>query len=326
MADTPGTPPGLEALANHLGYTFVKKTETSDDEKSEKSESESVEKKADDDLKEDAGGKEKDELEKPKVEKGSLNSFGNIYWDSTDETWTEKEPKDTKPAEGKDTAGHAVLVRQTKSKDSRRKYEIHSLIIQSPALKVALGEILDGYPGISCNLTRLVFYKPFEPFVHRWQALLGYLKKDDLDTITKDHLQVLYEILSNELGDTIKAFDDYVKEGVITYEHAWIIFQPGTVVLSPSGPSAYKLKNGTFGENTDDGKFYLLNCQRVDWNGRSFGWADEYLKVKEFSGVKPISELSAFPLDFHPKRETIKLNLVERGKRWAALAGYHYRR
>jgi hypothetical protein len=134
----------------------------------------------------------------PPVPVGSLNSFANIYWNKDDDTWTSKEPEDTKPAEGKDTIGHAIVIRQQKSSDSRKKYEIHSIVVQSPALKVALGEILEDYPGVCCNLDRLVFKAPFQPFVHRWGALVEYMEKDDLETTTKEYVTPGYKVPEGE--------------------------------------------------------------------------------------------------------------------------------
>lgn len=331
MVDGTETPPGLEALANHLGYTFVKKDQSADTDSTADSKDDTVQSATDsatEDTKESKETTEKD-AEIPKVPKGSLNSYGNIYFNSDDETWTAKEPEDTEPAENEDTAGHAVLIRRKKSKDSRKKYHIDSLIIQSQKLKDALGEILEDYPGVCCNLDRLVFEEPFEPFVHRWAALLAYLQREDLDGVTKDHLTLLHGILSKELEDTIKAVDDYISNGVATYEHAWIVFQPGAVIVASSGSDqivALKLKSGSYVSTPDQGNMYRMLCERVDWNGKSFGWASEYVQLKEFKGIIPITDLDAYPLSFHSKKETIKRSLIERGKAWAELAGTHYRR
>lgn len=326
MSDNTETPPGLEALASHLGYTFVKKDNTSSTSstagdstvKIETPESTSTEDKPQD---------AKAETPKEEVPPGSLTSSANIYRGSPEDSWTAKEPEDTEPAEGKDTIGHAVVLRQQKSKDSRKGYEIHSIVIQSQAIKTALSEILDGYPGVYCNLNRLVFKAPFAPFIHRWGAILKYLENDKLDQVTKDHMSLLRDILQKECAETIKALEDYVDHGVVTYEHAWTIFQPDAVVISSTGLGeqiAFRLKSASYQE-TDDGNFYTLKCQSVDWNGKSFGWSTEAVKLPEFEGIQPISELRILPMAFHPKKEHLKHALIERGKRFAALSGYHYR-
>jgi hypothetical protein len=327
MSPTTETPPGLEALATHLGYTFVKK-DTSSSASSTVGDSAVKPANSEASSTEDKVQEAKEEAPKNEAPPGSLTSSANIYRGSPEDSWTAKEPEDTEPAEGKDTIGHAVVLRQQKSKDSRKGYEIHSIVIQSQALKTALADILDGYPGVYCNLDRLVFKTPFAPFIHRWGAILKYLQNDKLDQVTRDHMTLLRDIVQKECAETIKALKDYVDHSVVTYEHAWTIFQPDAVVVSSTGLGeqiAFRLKSGSYQE-TDDGNFFSLKCQSVDWSGKSFGWSTEAVKLPEFEGIQPISELRILPLDFHPKKEQLKLALIERGKRFAALSGYHYRR
>ncbi|KAH8704611.1 P-loop containing nucleoside triphosphate hydrolase protein [Phaeosphaeriaceae sp. PMI808] len=326
MSTDTEAPPGLAALAAHLGLAVKKENTQSDSTGDHSAIADSNASK--DEEKDDAEKAAEPEAKKPAAPKGSLNSSGTIYWNATDETWTADEPKDIKPAENEETAGHAVLIRYQKSGDSRKKYEIHSLIIQSPELKIALGEILRDYPGVFCNLDRLVFPAPFEPFVHRWGALLKYMERDDLDATAKDHLQVLYGILGKELADVIKAFDDYVANGVVTFEHAWIIFQPAAVVLAGNKPKEFfgmRLNHGYYTENCDGIKVYQLSCECVDWNGKSFGWTTQSAELKNFKGAMPINQLPVFPLAFHSQKRMIKSSLIARGKEWAKLAGLHYR-
>lgn len=158
---------------------------------------------------------------------GSVSEVKNIYKSPTDKdgiwTWVNKYPDDAEePAENAVTDTYAVLVRNVKSQDGRKKLEAHSIVVQSPWLQKALGDaILKDYPGVACELKRLTFEAPFKPFIHRWFQLLEYMKRPDLDTTTKEHLGVLHDILQYEIGDSIKAYEDYVLNGVITFEHLW---------------------------------------------------------------------------------------------------------
>jgi hypothetical protein len=75
----------------------------------------------------------------------------NLYQKEDDRgrcTWTDKYPDDLEEAaENEATARYAVLVRNKKSYDSRKKLEIDSIVIQSPLLKNALSLVLKDYPG-----------------------------------------------------------------------------------------------------------------------------------------------------------------------------------
>lgn len=158
---------------------------------------------------------------------GSVSEVKNIYKSSKDKdgvwTWVNKYPEDVaEPAENAVTDTYAVLVRNVKSQDGRKKLEAHSIVVQSPWLQKALGDvILKDYPGVACELKRLTFEAPFKPFIHRWFELLEYMKRPDLDIKTKEHLVILHDILQYEIGDSIKAYEDYVLNGLITFEHLW---------------------------------------------------------------------------------------------------------
>lgn len=117
--------------------------------------------------------KDGEEKEKPKVPVGSVSEIKNIYKGAADDdgnwTWVDKYPDDVEEAaENEETATFAVVVRNQKSNDSRKKLEAHSIIVQSPLIRTALAEIMADYPGVACELTRLEFETPFKPFVHRW--------------------------------------------------------------------------------------------------------------------------------------------------------------
>lgn len=181
---------------------------------------------------EDEGSTEESTTDTPEEETtnapvGSVSEVKNIYKSSKDKdgvwTWVNKYPEDVEePAENAVTDTYAVLVRNVKSQDGRKKLEAHSIVVQSPWLQKALGDvILKDYPGVACELKRLTFEAPFKPFIHRWFELLEYMKRPDLEVTTKEHLTVLHDILQYEIGDSIKAYEDYVLNGVITFEHLW---------------------------------------------------------------------------------------------------------
>ncbi|KAF2103624.1 ATPase [Rhizodiscina lignyota] len=265
------------------------------------------------------------------VEKGSVSTVKSIYRSAQDEdgewTWVDEYPKDVKEAaENEETEKFALIVRSQKSKDSRKKLEAHSIVIQSPWLKGALSEILDDYPGVTCELHRLVFDAPFAPFIHRWASFLKFMKRADLDQTTQEHLRLLFDILKYEIGDKIKDFEDYVLNGVITFESLWMIFQPGGVIVAAhKGPlSAFELINSEY-VKLQCGVFLRLDCDCVEWDGENFGRYTEEIFLPTFSGTKKIVNLKAMPLPFFEGKERLEASLVDRGKKFEQLAGHHYK-
>jgi hypothetical protein len=263
---------------------------------------------------------------------GSLPSYKPLYQGPKDANqkfqWLDKEPEDVaEAAENEETAQHALITRLQKSNDSRKKFEIHSIVIQSPWLKEALGDILKGYPGVCCELKRLEFEAPFEPFVHRWTNLLAFRARKDVDATTAEHIELLYEVLKEELKPVLDSFKDYVDQGVVTYDNAWTIFQPGDIIYSSShngAQSALKLRSGKYVE-TRCGKAYQLTAEAIDWNGTHFGRSTETILIWEFLGTTSILGLTAFPMSFHPNKNAVEDIFVKRGQRFEELAGCHYK-
>lgn len=241
--------------------------------------------------------------------------------------WVTEEPTDAvDAAETPETAKYAFLIRNKKSYDSRKKYEIDSIIVQSPLLKKALGIALEKYPGVTTNLDRLVFKAPFAPFVHRWQRFADLLTTTE-DETTKKHLQLLYDVLGAELKDAIHARNDLVLNGVITFDHLWTIFEPGELVFSTDEGKerVYELQSTVRCTDQKRGMDYLrIQARAIDWDGEKFGTSWEYLSDYEFEGTRPIVSLTAFPFEFHPLKDKLAEALTIRGKLFEKLAGYHY--
>lgn len=120
-----------------------------------------------------------------------LDEYGDV-------AWTDKYPYNLEePVENADTARYTLLVRKKKSKDTRRKLELHSIVVQSPLIKRCLASVLRDYPGVTTELERLEFEAPFEPFMHRWESLERAVLEEP-DRKTKEHLMLLWKVLDDE--------------------------------------------------------------------------------------------------------------------------------
>ena len=265
-----------------------------------------------------------------KVKAGMLSDVKNLYEGKPDNrgrtNWVDKYPDDIEEAaENAETAKFALLVRNKKCYDGRKTLQIDSIIVQSPLLKNALGHVLKDYPGVTTTLDRLTFKAPFKPFVHRWSRLVGALRSEE-DEETKAHLDLFHHTMETELKDDLKARDDYILNKVITFETLWMIFEPGSIVFGQddSQDCAFRLSDGRYVE-TRCGNAFQLDCQKVDWDGENFGFASSRLYIYQSLGTTPITKLSAFPLEYHRDLARVKKELVERGRAFERLAGYHYK-
>lgn len=261
---------------------------------------------------------------------GMITDVKNLYQSKPDNqgkiTWVDKYPDDLEEAaENAESARYALLIRNSKCYDGRKKLQIDSIVVQSPLLKQVLGSVLKDYPGITTTLDRLTFKAPFQAFIHRWKNLLEALECEQ-DPETKDHLKLFHRILEAELRDDLKARDDFIVNGVITYSTIWMIFEPGTTVFAVTDGEnrAAKFNTGNY-QQTRCGNRYALGCQIVDWDGENFGLGNAQFYVWEFEGTTKITNLSAYPFEYHPNLVKVKEALIQRGRVFEGLSGYHYK-
>ena len=320
MTDAAAIKTAMEALASQFDLKIVE-----DDKKKVSADSTP----GPDTPKTDTFEKEKDPALKDATI-GSITHIKDLYEgpeDSQGRTqWVDKYPEDVEePAETEETAKYAFIARKKKCFSGRKKFDIYSIIINSPGVKRVLEKVFEKYPGITCTLDRLTFKAPFEPFVHRWSEFKSAMEMEENEA-TKAHLELLYNLLREELKDIIKALEDYILNGVATFDILWAIFQPKCTVYSRTGglPNCQSFYSGSYGEG-QCGKYYQLTLEPIGWNGNSFKRGTEYANVYEFAGTKAIKDLSACPLHLHPEKQAIREKLVKRGKKYEQYAGYHYK-
>jgi ATPase family associated with various cellular activities (AAA) len=261
---------------------------------------------------------------------GSLPKVRNLYEGQPDRrgrsTWTSEYPDDLEePAENAESEQFALLIRNKKCYDGRKKLEIDSIVIQSELLKGVLGDVLKDYPGITTALKRVEFHAPFQPFVHRWEAF-AKAREEATDSETRTHVNLLWKVLEEELRETIREKNDHVRNGVLRFDNIWTIFEPGCLVyhLDDGHDRVYRLKSGSFAQ-TRCGRVYHLQTEYVDWDGENFGLANEGIQIPAFGGTAPITKLSAFPLAFHSDVKKLRERVIARGQKFEELKGYHYK-
>ncbi|CEI69444.1 hypothetical protein FVEN_g6967 [Fusarium venenatum] len=275
---------------------------------------------------------EEEEEKKEKIIVGLLTESKDLYakFDKNgSRSWTDKYPDDLEEAaENEETQKYAVIIRKVKPKeaDSNKPLDIDSIVVQSPYLKRVLGKVFDDYPGIITDVTRLKFSAPFHCFVHRWERFTEAKDDASWDDTTREHVTLLHKILEEELGEIIQLRKDYFKNRAVAFEHVWALFAPGcTVWGSVRGkPVAARFDSGNY-VKTQCGLVYSMNCKGIDWDGRGMGWTDVSMQIRDFTGTVPFANLSCYPLEFHSKPEAARELLLQRGRKFESLAGYHYK-
>ncbi|KAF2004026.1 P-loop containing nucleoside triphosphate hydrolase protein [Amniculicola lignicola CBS 123094] len=238
--------------------------------------------------------------------------------------WLETMPEDIKPnpEETEAVQRFALVVRHKKSHGfSSKAMMVSSIVIQSPLLKPLLEEVFDGYAGITATLKKVAFSRPFAPFFYRWSQFKKVVESQE-DPTTRTHAQLLYDVLSKELDETLNTYHDLLSHGVITFNYLWTLFKPGDLLLcSLNGHEMImKLQSCDY-----SGGGFSLASKYIDYNGHNFGYASNNFVINAFEGTKTITDLDAYPIQFNGEAGAIESRLATRGKRFEVLQGYHFK-
>ena len=89
---------------------------------------------------------------------GSINNIKDLYQGPEDSQgraqWLDKYPEDAaEAAENEETEKYAFIARKTKCFSGRKKFDIHSIIVNSPAVKKVLGKVFNRNHPISAAST-----------------------------------------------------------------------------------------------------------------------------------------------------------------------------
>ncbi|KAJ5773144.1 hypothetical protein N7457_008040 [Penicillium paradoxum] len=259
---------------------------------------------------------------------GSVCEAHKLYQTPPDErgysSWTHEWQRGlVAPSENSLSSKYALLVRKIKCYDGRKSLEIHSIIVQSAPLKKFLVGVMAGYPGLTLTLNRIEFSKPFKPFVHRWTQFSEALA-DEQDPTTSNHAKLLYDILDEELKDTISRKNDLIKSNVVTHDLLWAIFEPDCLVFCEVLDGVQRVFQFKSADIDSKGNFEI-ESKYVDWDGEYFGYSSQCLYILAYEGTSPIMGLPVIPLAYHTDQKRLREELTARGKLWESYQGYHYK-
>jgi len=118
----------------------------------------------------------------------------------------------------------------------------------------------------------------------------------------------------------------------IAYNDLWMLFKPGDLVFAGSGHTTailevvrvtYKAEVQTkFGYQEP---MFDVTARFLSHDGKLFGYLEKTMPIPLYTGREQVGKLSAYPLKYHPERDTVRAELVVRGKKFYNLAGIHHR-
>jgi hypothetical protein len=144
----------------------------------------------------------------------------------------------------------------------------------------------------------------------------------------KKHLSILLDYIKQAYVSTTERLEPLMEGGEITYDLLWALFKPNTEVYATypeiDRPRCVKCNFGEERERPNRTKYFHLECQYPEWDGKLLGQSTVVCKIEKFRGVKKISLLDAFPLKYLPTEREARMQLIETGLKFVSLRGTHH--
>ncbi|KAF2683996.1 hypothetical protein K458DRAFT_339090 [Lentithecium fluviatile CBS 122367] len=142
--------------------------------------------------------------------------------------------------------------------------------------------------------------------------------------------KLLLKYIDEDYEDVRKTLKPMLKAGTITYNLVWALFKPNTIAYTPTygnkdDPRCFKVDYCYEEEDWFGNKKWDIEGRYLEYDGKVFGLGDHFVQIAAFKGHKKIANLPAYPLDHHKDPETLREQLVERGKKFVSLQGQNYR-
>ncbi|KAF7954840.1 uncharacterized protein EAE97_000099 [Botrytis byssoidea] len=180
--------------------------------------------------------------------------------------------------------------------------------IKSVLLKEVLLEIFDGVEGLSLNKTPPMCSP--EILFHAKDALTSR-KADEKEK--DDPNQTL-----------INDIESLLNNGEITFDLLWALMKPKDYVVSIqfrlTGQSqALSVVSGTYHKRQNSTNYFKLNGRMISHDGEDFGYDFVDTEIDEFDGARKITSLKAYPIQYDPNSDTLRKNLIQRGRKYLSL-------
>ncbi|GKU17646.1 unnamed protein product [Fusarium langsethiae] len=302
----------------------------------------------DTDLEDNNTNDESSDVVKKKKKTGKEKKFKNPAFKRVDQVWDSNihnyKLQDTADA-NTDSQYEDFIFHVRRTFDWEGKYRTTIVDIKSKLLRECLQDVIGNVEGISLvdevpkiNPNLLFLY--LEDMRDHLKALrkakpAGETKKarkknKERLKDKRKHLKVLIKYLDHDFESTKESLYPMLESGLITFDLLWALWKPNTLAYtttygSTREPRVFKVEMAQLHRSIMKGEFYYVDGKYFEFDGKRFGYGNTSVEMEEFQGVKKITSLTCYPLQYHQNEEKLRRELIERGKKFVSLSGVHYK-
>ncbi|KAB8298079.1 hypothetical protein EYC80_001842 [Monilinia laxa] len=289
---------------------------------------------------------EKKEGKKVKKDKGKRKRGSKLEYKRVDQLWdsTIHNYKLTDTAEDEESSEYDQYLFNVRRKfDWEGKYRATVVDIKSKLLKEALNEAMDGVKGVSLveespSIDPNLLFLYLEDLRKSCKQLKnkkatekkGKKKIQKRNETKRKHLKVLLKYLDKDYASTKKTLYPMLETGIITFDLLWALYKPNTLAYTTTygtidEPRAFKIELAEKNSSFMRGTWYHIEGKYLEYDGKTWGMGTMDCEVPSFKGARKITSLNCYPLKYHRNEAKLRIELIERGKKFVALQGVHYK-
>lgn len=212
------------------------------------------------------------------------------------------------------------------------KFWYSELEIQSRHIVEALRKVIGNYAGVDFTSKFVTIREPPQCIFHYQDELKQHAEASGDDQL-KSHMQLCLEYMEKTLHREIKMFKPLMSNVSGSFElehrHLWMVFKPGCLVYKKrtGAEMLFRLRriHDHKDEESEQIEEWCLSTEYIDYGGTDIGFMHYTISIKRYDGCKPLCELAAVPLDFHPEKERLRRSLSDRGRKFLSHCGIHHR-
>ncbi|KXJ95673.1 hypothetical protein Micbo1qcDRAFT_187561 [Microdochium bolleyi] len=193
-------------------------------------------------------------------------------------------------------------------------------------MRSVLDKVLAKYQDLDLEVENYTFDPPLMPLVHRWEDLKTYHACATPGPL-RNAASALIAFLAPLIASSVASLAQTKRSGKVSFPDLWQIFPPSSIAKTTIYGAEtvcrvikYKKKPRT----NCNPEGWVIHLEYVDWNGQETGWASTSVTIWEYAGYRRVTSLPAFPLTFAREEEAIRAQMIERGRKFEKLRGYHY--
>jgi hypothetical protein len=209
-----------------------------------------------------------------------------------------------------------------------REVDTTELTIRSPYLKQALKQVIKEYPGINLKTGNIVIRDLPKCLFHYREELQMYGLTLPYDSDAFKHLVLLLKHMWEQLQVQYLSYNNLMESDLIVpgldFGNLWMAFRPGDDLYTKVQGHHRIVKMRDIKVLRPRAGWRVAYAYIAD-NGEEVGYVENYCEIEKYDGYRPLVNLKAFPLRYHPDAEILKSKAIARGKKMMALRGVNYR-